>query len=128
MQVSQIMGLFSHFCEYIPNFAHHGQMLTNLTCKRSPERVPWDGKEQQAFDTLKELLCKATLQPLNIIDVLKSFCVLVDASERAAGGMLKQTIPDGTEQPVAFGSCKLNATQRNWSTTEKEEYAAIWCP
>ena len=126
-QVRQIMGLFSHFREYIPNFAQHAQVLTDLTSKKSPERVPWGNKEQQAFDKLKELLCKATMQPLNVIDSSRPFCVSVDASEGAVGGMLTQPMPDGTEQPVAFVSCKLNATQRNWSTIEKEAYAAIWC-
>jgi len=40
--------------------------------------------------------------------------------------VLTQIADNGTEQPVAFASNKLNQTQRNWSVVEKEAYAAIW--
>jgi len=33
---------------------------------------------------------------------------------------------NGVEQPVAFASCKLNSTQRDWATIEMEAFAAIW--
>lgn len=33
---------------------------------------------------------------------------------------------NGTEKPIAFASCKFNATQRNWSTIEKEAFSALW--
>jgi hypothetical protein len=33
---------------------------------------------------------------------------------------------DGSEKPVAFASIKFNNTQRNWATTEKKAFGAIW--
>jgi len=60
-QVRQVMGLFSHFREYINSFAEIiARPLTDLTSKRVANRVPWGEKEQKAFNQLKHLLIQAT--------------------------------------------------------------------
>jgi len=46
-QVRQVMGLFSHFREYINSFAEIARPLTDLTSKRVANRVPWGEKEQR---------------------------------------------------------------------------------
>ena len=68
-----------------------------------------------AFDQLKRLLCKATMEPLYIVHNL-----FVDASGYATSAVLTQTDDNGKELPVAFSSTKLNATQSSWSTIERE--------
>jgi len=55
----------------------------------------------------------------------KPFDLFVDTSNCATSAMLTQTGPDGKEQPIAFSSMKLNATQSAWSTIEREAYAAL---
>ena len=124
-QLRQIIGLFSFFREYIPNFSYLANTLTDLTGKRVSNRIPWGQEQQNAFDKLKSLLCDATTRPSSIIDSSKPFNVSVDASEYSVGGILTQT-RDGNEQPVAFISAKLTPTQRRWSVIEKEAYAVIW--
>ena len=62
-QVRQILGFFSWFRDYISDFALHAKALTDLTGKRVPAKVPWGKAQQEAFDELKELLCKATMDP-----------------------------------------------------------------
>jgi hypothetical protein len=118
-QVRQIIGLFSFFREYLPNFSHWARPLTDLTGKRVPNRIPWGQEQQNAFDKLKSLLCDATTKPLLIIDSSQPFNIAVDASEYSVGGILTQT-HEGNEQPVAFISAKLTPTQRRWSVIEKE--------
>jgi hypothetical protein len=125
-QLRQVLGFYSFFRDYIPNFSEHAKPLTELTAKRIPNRIPWGEAPQQAFDRLKELLCRATMEPLNIIDMSKPFSISVDASDYAAGGIFTQMEADRTEKPVAFASTKFTSSQRNWSTIEKEAYAAIW--
>ena len=120
------MGLFSHFREYIPLFADLARPLTDLTSKRIANRIPWGEQEQNAFDQLKQLLIQATERPIDIIDCSKPFCILVDASHYAVGGILAQTSASGVEYPVSFASSKLTETQKNWATIEKEAYAVIW--
>jgi len=126
-QVRQVMGLFSHFREYINSFAEIiARPLTDLTSKRVANRVPWGEKEQTAFDQLKHLLIQATERPINVFDFAKPFCILVDASYYAVGGILTQTGANGIKYPVAFASSKFTETQRNWATIEKEAHAVVW--
>ena len=125
-QLRQILGFFSFLRDYIPQFAEGARPLTDLTSKRVPNRVPWGESQQLALDKLKELLVDATINPLYIIDMSKPFNIHVDASDYAAGGILTQTMENGSEKPIAFASCKFNATQRNWATIEKEAFSALW--
>jgi len=71
-------------------------------------------------------LCKATIDPLHIINLSKPFHVHPDESNYAVGCTLSQPDGDGVERPIAFASKKLNETQQRWSTIEKESYAVMW--
>ena len=125
-QVRQILGFFSWFRDYIPDFATHAKALTDLTAKRIPNKIPWREAQQKAFDKLKTLLCEATEKPLSIVDFNKPFNLFVDASDYAIAGILTQTDDQGKEKPIAFASHKLSDTQKAWATVEKEAYAALW--
>ena len=108
------------FREHIESFAEIATPLTDLTSKKVPAKIPWEQKHQMAFDQLKRWLCKATMEPLYIVDFTKPFNLFVDASGYATSAVLTQTDDNGKELPVAFSSTKLNATQSSWSTTERE--------
>jgi len=90
-----------------------------------PAKTPWRSIQQQAFDELKRLLCKATTESLYVVDFSKPFNLFVDASGFTTSAVLTQTGPNGIELPVAFSSMKLNETQSKWSTIEREAYAAL---
>jgi hypothetical protein len=93
------------------------------------ERIPFATREQQAFETLTLLLCKAASdcsEPLKIMDFNRPFTLFVDASEIAVGAVLTQNDDEGRLRPVAFASSKLSPTQQRWSTIEREAYAALW--
>jgi transposase InsO family protein len=124
-QLRQIIGFFSFFRDYIPNFASVAKPLTDLTGKRIPERIPFREQEKKALSELKELLRNSVHNPLSIIDPNKAFSIYVDASDYAVGSCLVQS-REGKEAPVAFASCKLTPTQQRWATIEKEAYAALW--
>lgn len=124
-QVRQVLGFFSYFRESIPKFAELAKPLTDLTVKTVSNKVPWGIKEQEAYDKLKNALCKATENKLAIIDLNKPFHLHVDASQHTVSGALMQVGEDEIEHPIAFFSQKLNATQRNWAVIEKEAYAAL---
>ena len=120
-QVRQVLGFFSYFRDYIPNFSAVAKPLTDLTGKRVPNHIPWGESQEQAFQTLKAQLCLATTKALK-----KPFTLHVDTSDHTVAAVLTQITDEGTEQPIAFASNKVNETQRNWSVVEKEAYAAIW--
>jgi len=51
----------------------------------------------------------------------------VDSSAaNTVGAALLQLMEGQFNRPIAFASQKLTATQKAWSTIEKEAYAAIW--
>jgi len=79
-----------------------------------------------AFEKLKEELCKATTQSMSIADFSKPYLIEVDSSANTVGAALLQSVEGQGNRPIAFASQKLTATQKSWSTIEKEAYAAIW--
>jgi len=97
--------------------------LTDLTGKRIPNKVLWGEKENKAFEQLKTELCKATMEPVQIVDFSKPY---VDSSDSTIGAVLLQSMLEQGNKPVAFASQKLTSTQKSWSTIEKEAFAAIW--
>ena len=125
-QVRQVLGFFSYFRDYIPNFSHIAEPLTNLTRKGNPDKVSWGPSEHSAFDQMKASLAQAANTPLAIKDYNKPYNLYVDASNYAAACVLTQNVGDQLDRPVAFASVKLSPTQRNWSTVEKEAFASIW--
>jgi hypothetical protein len=110
-QLRQILGFFSFFRDYIPNFSDHAKALTELTAKKIPNRIPWGEAPQESFDRLKELLIKATIEPLEIIDMSKTFSISVDASDYAAGGIL--TKPQKRGQKNRWRLRVLNSLRRS---------------
>jgi len=121
----KILGFFSYFRSYIPDYAHIAQPLTELTTNRYNVLLPWGDVHSNALQLLKSKLCEAT--KLNVVEYNKPFGLAVDASKTAVGCCLFQWEDDGvTEKPIAFGSAKLAPNQQNWSAIEAEAYAAIW--
>ena len=125
-ELRQIIGFFSFFREYIPGFALICKPLTDLTGKRTSDRIPFGSRERDAFNLLKQMLCNAAERPLSIIDLTKQFSLFVDSSNFAVGAALTQPDAEGHERPIAFASSKLTETQQRWATIEKEAYATLW--
>ena len=79
-QVRRLIGFFSYFSDYIPNFAEVAHPLTDLTGKRIPSKIPWGEKENTAFEELKKKLCQATTQAMHIANFSKPYVIEVDSS------------------------------------------------
>ena len=73
----RILGFLTFFREHIEGFAKIAKPLTDLTSKIVPAKIPWEQKHQMAFDQLKRALCKATMEPLYIVDFTKPFNFLM---------------------------------------------------
>jgi hypothetical protein len=90
--------------------------LTNLTKKSHP--WVWTGRRQDAFELLKQKLIEASL--LRTPNESLPYEVVTDASDLGLGGVLLQ---EGHSE--AFESRKLNDTELNYQTTEKEMLAVV---
>ena len=125
-QVRQVLGFFSYFREFIPDFARQAYRLTELTKKGYPDKVVWGTREQETSERLKALLINAASTPLSIIDCTRPFTVCVDGSDYAVAAAVTQQDENNHAKPVAFASVTLTPTQCKWATVKKEVYAATW--
>ena len=89
---------------------------------RTPSR--WTDTEDAVYEALKVMLSQAPVfQPP---DWMRPFHVFVDASNIAIGSALMQHIAPNWYRPVYYSSRKLSATERNYSTTEREALGMIY--
>jgi hypothetical protein len=94
--------------------------MTDLLKEGSAFR--WTEPCQEAFDTVKEMLTTApvlTLPDWHSKDPLEMVC---DASYLGVSGVLMQN-----GHPIAFESRKLTTAEKNYSPTELEMLAVVYC-
>ena len=82
--------------------------------------IPWTTDCTVAFEKVKAVLAQAVT--LAMPDFSKPFTIVTDASQVGIGGVLLQD-----NQPIAFESHKLSSAERNYSTTDREMFAVIYC-
>ena len=122
-QVKSFLGLVGYYQRFIPQFATLASPLHELTRRTLPDRVEWTEEAEKAFSRLRQALCT---EPLLITpDFDLPFVVHTDASEVGLGAVLSQ-VRSGEEHPVTFLSRKLLASERAYSTVEKEALAIKW--
>ena len=63
---------------------------------------------------------------LTTSDFDKPFVLTVDASDVGTGAVLLQEDSKGIDHPIGYFSYKFNASQRNYSTSEKEALALVF--
>jgi len=79
----------------------------------------------KSFWSAEFLLCKATEQPLKIIDFSKPFNLYVDGSDYAIAGILTQKDEHELDRPVAFASRKLSDTHKGLGNNREGIVAAL---
>ena len=122
-QVRAFMGLANYYREYVPNFAAVTVSLTDLLKKRQPNALKWEEPQERAFQTVRTLLTSRPI--LRLRDPKRTFILRTDASNDGVGAVLMQ-VHDGKPYPVSYGSKKLTAAERKYSTIEKECLAIVW--
>lgn len=96
--VQSFLGFGNFYRRFIEGFSKLARPLFDLTKKDQP--WVWSPECQTAFEALKDAF---TSSPVLIMpDAEKPYCVEVDASDYATGGILSQVSEDGQWHPVAF--------------------------
>lgn len=120
-QVRRFLGMAGWYMRFIRDYSGIAAPITDLIGKKG--KFEWPSSAQTAFQHLKDCLTSAPV--LHQPDFSRPFFIQCDASLVGVGSVLFQVTDDGGEHPIAFHSKKLNATQRKYSVTELECFAAV---
>ena len=117
-EVRTFLGLTRYYRKFIPQYASISAPLSDLVRKNRPNKVVWSPVCEEAFLSLKQLLC--TDPVLRSPDFTKEFIVQTDASERGVGAVLSQLDDEGLDHPISYFSRKLLPREEHYATVEKE--------
>lgn len=122
-QVRSFLGLAEFYRKFVPHFSHLASPLTDLTKKGLPNKVIWTEKHEEAFNGLKDSLVRAPV--LKLPNLSQEFILQTDACDTGIGAILLQE-EGSMRMPISYASRKLKASERNYSTIEKECLAIVW--
>ncbi|KZS06498.1 Uncharacterized protein APZ42_030028 [Daphnia magna] len=119
-RVQSFLGLCSYYRRHIQNFTAIAHPLTSLTNKESP--LIWGTDQVNSLNTLI-LTSAPVLLHLNYDLPME---ILLYACGYGIGSVLAQHT-EGVERPVAYTSHLLSKSKTNYTFTEKECLALVWC-
>ena len=121
-ELRRFLGMVSYYRRFISGFSEIATPLNKLTQKKV--RFNCDARCQQAFEDLKYSMMTSPV--LSFPDKNSQFIIYTDASDVGIGAVLTQKAPSGVEKVIYYASRSFSATEKNWTTTEKECYAVLW--
>ncbi|GKB33421.1 putative reverse transcriptase domain-containing protein [Tanacetum coccineum] len=110
-EVRQFLGLAGYYRRFIEGFSLISKPLTKLTQK--DKKYEWGKEEEEAFQTLKQKLCSASI--LALPEGTKDFMVYYDASLKGYGAVLMQR-----EKVITYASRQLKVHEENYTTHDLE--------
>ncbi|GKB92122.1 putative reverse transcriptase domain-containing protein [Tanacetum coccineum] len=113
-ETRQFLGLTGYYQRFIEGFSKITKSMTKLTQKNV--KFDWGGKEESAFQLIKQKLCSALI--LALPEGSEDFIAYYDASIKGLGAMLMQR-----EKVIAYASRKLKIHEKN--TTYDLELGAV---
>jgi transposase InsO family protein len=121
-ELRRFLGMSGYYRRFIKGYAQIAEPLVALSRGNTP--WSWTPACSAAFETLRHHLSSAPV--LAYPDWSRPFLLQTDASDVALGAVLAQVNDDGVEQPVAYASRTLSASERNYSATDRECVAVVW--
>jgi hypothetical protein len=116
IEVRIFLGATQYWRKFIANFSSIAAPLHAVTSVK--QVFQWGGKQQKAFDTLKEKISSAPV--LSLPNLGQPFETQTDASNYAMGAVLLQH-----GKPICFHSETFNGVMINYPTYDKELYALV---
>ena len=116
-ELLRFLGMIKYVANFIPNLSTNTESLRVLT--RANVQFNWGDGHQKEFDALKNALAAAPV--LRIFDPVLPITVQTDASKTGLGACLLQN-----DQPVAYASRALTATEIAYAPIEKELLGVVY--
>ena len=116
-EIRSFLGLAGYYRRFIQDFSKIATPLTKLTRKTEP--FVWSGKQEEAFLTLKNLLCEAPI--LSLPEGNEDFVVYSDASYSGLGCVLMQR-----GKVIAYASRQLKDAEKNYPVHDLELAAVVF--
>jgi RNase H-like domain found in reverse transcriptase/Reverse transcriptase (RNA-dependent DNA polymerase) len=124
-ELRSFLGLCNLYRRFVPWFAKIASPLNALLRKgESPQLVPFDKDQLEAFLTLKERLSNPSI--LSLPRAQGQYTLDTDALQDQIGCCLFQEQGEKPLKPIDYWSRSLAKAERNYSTTEKEFLAIAW--
>ena len=121
--IRAFLGLCNYYRRFQVEFATYAKTLQQLI-KKGVKWI-WEEEEENAFNTLKENFLKTVI--LAHPDPKLPFVLQTDSSDIGLGGVLYQVEQSGNELVIQFMSRAFRGPELNYTTTEKELLAVVYC-
>ena len=122
-KLTSFLGAVGYYRKFIKDFAQIAKPLFKLLKKNT--KFEWTTEADLAFITLKDRLINAPI--LVPPDFKKPFIIRTDASRNGIGGVIMQRDEKGVEKPIHYISRSLKTSENNYSVTDLEGTAALYC-
>lgn len=119
-ELRRFLALLNGYKRFMPKAASLQKPLQDLipgNRKNDTRKLQWNSDALSAFENCKRSLASAAL--LQYPDSSKPMCLMVDASDSAAGAVLQQYVGNDW-QPLGFYSQKFSPAQRKYSVFGRE--------
>ena len=119
-QLQALLGFASYLRDYIPKYSMIAAPLEAI--KNMKQLTTWNNIHEEAFNTLKNVLCSAPVLSTPNFD--EPFLVATDSSQFGNGAVLYQLI-SGKTRYIQFFAKALNKSQINYPATKRELLAIV---
>lgn len=124
-EIKRFIGMCSWYRRFIPHFSTLVSPLNDLLKgKKKRQTITWNDSAEKSFLIIKNALVSAPI--LTTADFNLPFTIQCDASDTGLGGTLTQC-QDGVEKVISFASRSLSRAERNYSVSEREALAVLFC-
>lgn len=117
------LGLCNYYRKFIPDYSIKTLSLCKLLKKT--EKWKWTPEAQKAFDDIKKSFINTIL--LHHPNPTKPYYLQTDSSGVGIAGVLYQYNDNGEMQILGYCSKGLKGPELNWTVTEQEFWAVIFC-
>ena len=111
-ELETVLGMATYLGNVAPNLSDVTPPLRDPTKKEND--FVWDIVSEEAYNNMKQLLCKEPGPVLAYFDPQKDVVLQCDASQKGLGAALLQE-----RHPISYGSRCMTSAEQNYSQIEK---------